>query len=88
MNRAGEALTIKEDDEGEAVEDVFTDDQLNEIVSRTDEEYEIFTKMDQERYIREDRASRLALIREKKPQKANLPDEKINYRLIQDWEVP
>lgn len=44
--------------------------------------------MDQERYIREDRASRLALIREKKPSKAHLPDEKINYRLIQDWEVP
>ena len=28
------------------------------------------------------------MIRERKPVKANLPDEKINYRLIQDWEVP
>ena len=44
--------------------------------------------MDQERYVRENKAARIALIKEKKPQKANLPDEKINYRLIQDWEVP
>lgn len=28
------------------------------------------------------------MIRERKPAKAHLPDEKINYRLIQDWEVP
>ena len=44
--------------------------------------------MDQERYVREGKAARIALIKEKKPQKASLPDEKINYRLIQDWEVP
>ena len=45
-------------------------------------------QMDEERYIRENRADRIALIKEKKPHKVNLPDEKINYRLIQDWEVP
>ena len=28
------------------------------------------------------------MIREKKPAKKDVPDEKINYRLIQDWEVP
>ena len=61
---------------------MFTDDQLNEIISRNDEEYELFSQMDQERYAREDRASRIAMIRERKPHKAQLPDEKINYRLI------
>ena len=61
---------------------MFTDDQLNEIISRTDEEYELFSQMDQERYAREDRAARIAMIRERKPHKAQLPDEKINYRLI------
>ena len=44
--------------------------------------------MDEERYERENRMERLRLIKEKKPLKANIPDDKINYRLIQDWEVP
>ena len=44
--------------------------------------------MDEERYGREDKAERIKMIRERKPQKAHLPDEKINYRLIQEWEVP
>ena len=44
--------------------------------------------MDKERYVRENRGERLKLIKEKKPAKAGLPDDKINYRLIQDWEVP
>ena len=44
--------------------------------------------MDQDRYGIEDKQGRLDMIRELKPAKANLPDEKINYRLIQDWEVP
>lgn len=77
-----------EEIELEEVDQVFTDEQLNEIISRTDEEYELFQKMDQERYDSEDKQERIALIKERKPHKANLPDEKINYRLIQDWEVP
>ena len=44
--------------------------------------------MDQDRYATESRLERIQMIREKKPHKAKLPDEKINYRLIQDWEVP
>ena len=44
--------------------------------------------MDEERYQKENRSERIKLIKEKKPQKANLSDDKINYRLIQDWEVP
>ena len=38
--------------------------------------------------MRECRTERIALIKAKKPWKAHLADEKINYRLIQDWEVP
>lgn len=78
----------KKEDEEEENDDVYTDEQLNEIISRTDHEFELFQEMDQERYGREDKYERIAMIRENKPAKANLPDEKINYRLIQDWEVP
>lgn len=88
MNRAGEVHTVNEEGDEEGADEIYTDEQLNEIISRNDEEFEIFQKMDQERYAQEDKAQRLALIREKKPTKAHLPDEKINYRLIQDWEVP
>ena len=89
MNKTGVDAAVGGDDDHEAeVEDVYTDEQLNEVISRTDEEFEIFQRMDQERYAREDKQERIAMIRERKPQKAHLPDEKINYRLIQDWEVP
>ena len=60
---------------------------MNEIISRNDDEFEVFQKMDAERYATEERVQRIQMIREKKPHKAKLPDEKINYRLIQDWEV-
>ena len=80
INRAGDLHKVNDDDENE--EEVFTDEQLNEIISRNDEEYEIFTKMDHERYDREDRDARIALIKQKKPHKAHLAREKINYRLI------
>ena len=44
MNRADEKQTVNEDDENDAAEDVYTDEQLNEIISRTDEEFELFQK--------------------------------------------
>ena len=81
MNRAGEVVQAGNDEEQEN-EEVLTDEQLNEVIARNDEEYEIFTQMDSERYSRENRAERIALIKDKKPHKAHLPDEKINYRLI------
>lgn len=61
---------------------------MNEVIARDENEFELFTKMDEERYERENRAERIKTIKDKKPQKANLSDDKINYRLIQDWEVP
>ena len=40
-----------DDEEGEQESEIPNDDQINEIISRSPEEYEIFTKIDQERYI-------------------------------------
>jgi SWI/SNF-related matrix-associated actin-dependent regulator of chromatin subfamily A member 2/4 len=48
-----------DDDEGEQESEIPNDDQINEIISRSAEEYEIFTKMDQERYIVEGRDRRV-----------------------------
>ena len=45
MNRAGEDKNMNDDDD-EAAEEVFTDEQLNEIISRNEEEYELFQKID------------------------------------------
>lgn len=42
MNRGGEEEKENEDEENEAAEDVYTDEQLNEIISRTDYEFELF----------------------------------------------
>ena len=44
--------------------------------------------MDAERYVRENRDERIKLIKSKKHTKANIADEKINYRLVKTWEVP
>ena len=44
--------------------------------------------MDADRYVAENRDARIQEIREKKPHLANVPAEKINYRLIQEWELP
>ena len=45
MNRAGEVVQAGNDEEQEN-EEVLTDEQLNEVIARNDEEYEIFTQMD------------------------------------------
>ena len=46
MNRAGEEKPMNDDDENDAADEVFTDEQLNEIISRNEEEYELFQKID------------------------------------------
>jgi hypothetical protein len=48
-----------DDEEGEQESEIPNDDQINEIISRSAEEYEIFTKMDQDRYIVEGRDRRV-----------------------------
>ncbi len=91
-----EALIRKDylDDEEEQETEIPNDDQINEIISRSPEEYEIFTKMDQERYLLESREARLREIQEywqgehlkKGVAMPNL--QNVNYRLIQEFEVP
>lgn len=85
-----------DDEEGEQESEIPTDDQINEIISRSAEEYELFTRLDQERYIVEGRDRRVQEIfnfMEKEHAKRGVPmphinPANINYRLTQDWEVP
>lgn len=85
LEEAEEGAEEREEDE-EC--EVYDDEELNEVIARNDTEFELYTKMDQDRYARENRDERLKLIKEKKPTKAGLADKKVNYRLIQNWEVP
>lgn len=56
------------------------------MLARSQEELEIFNQMDQEMYERENKEQRMKKIIEMRP---GLKDySRINYRLIQDWEVP
>ena len=69
-------------------DEIYTDHELNYELARTEDEREMFEKMDQERYAFEGKQERLDEIKEKMPQWANRADDKINYRLVQEWEVP
>jgi len=76
-----------ENKEEEEEDEILNDEQINEDISRTDEEFEKFQKMDQERYLNEKREERLEEIKNK----LNLNEEQlknINYRLLQEFEVP
>lgn len=74
-----------DEEPGDDETEIPNDDQVNELIARTPEEYEIFTRMDQERYVRENRDARLKEIHQRYPQ-VNLAN--VNYRLMQEWEVP
>lgn len=82
------------EDEEEQETEIPNDDQINEIISRSHEEYEVFTKMDQERYLLEGKDARLQEIYEywqNDHNKKSLPFpnlQNVNYRLIQEYEVP
>mmetsp|Transcript_27928 Transcript_27928/g.26967 ORF Transcript_27928/g.26967 Transcript_27928/m.26967 type:complete len:273 (+) Transcript_27928:2794-3612(+) len=75
----------EEDDENEDNE-IPNDDQVNLLIKRDDEEYEMFARMDQERYLQEGREEKLEEILEKSKRQLNLNN--VNYRLMQEWEVP
>lgn len=79
---------LKNEKEEEQEEDEIPDDsQINEYISRSDEEFKIFEKMDQERYLNENKYEKLKEIKEN----MGYDDEtikKINYRLLQEYEVP
>lgn len=69
-------------DEEKDEEEVYDDEELNEVIARNDQEFEMFQKMDADRYLKENREERIKAIKKQKPAKAHLADEKINYRLI------
>ena len=73
--------------EEEEEDEILNDEQINEDISRNEEEFEKFQKMDQARYIREKKDERLNEIKNK----LNLTAEQlktVNYRLLQEFEVP
>ena len=76
-----------ENKEEEEEDEILNDDQINEDISRNEEEFEKFQEMDKERYENEKKDERLKEIKKK----LNLNDEQIkaiNYRLLQEFEVP
>ena len=77
-----------EGEDEDSCDEIFTDHELNYELARTEDEREMFEQMDRERYEAEGRQHRLDEIKERMPQWAHRTDDKINYRLVQDWEVP
>ena len=76
-----------ENKEEEEEDEILNDEQINEDISRSDEEFKIFQEMDKERYINENKNEKLLEIKNK----LNLNDEQmknVNYRLLQEYEVP
>ncbi len=56
------------------------------MIARDENEFELFSRMDQERYVEEDYEKRKEMVL-KNCGKDKLPPN-YNYRLIQDFEVP
>jgi ATP-dependent helicase STH1/SNF2 len=75
----------KEEDEEE--DEIPNDEQINEMLSRTEDEFKIFQQMDQERYEREKRDEKINEI--VNYTKIDLSTVKhVNYRLLQEYEIP
>jgi len=73
---------VNEDEENE----IPTDQQLNEMLARNEKEFELFEKMDRERYVIEKKDEALKLISEKMG--ISNVNENYNYRLTQEYELP
>jgi superfamily II DNA/RNA helicase len=80
-----EDLIKQDNEESEDEDEVPDDEQLNEMISRSDEEFNLFMEMDKQRYIEENKEMRLQEIKENYGEAQH---KHINYRLMQDWEVP
>jgi SNF2 family DNA or RNA helicase len=81
-------LLKNEEKEEEAEEDeVPTDEQVNEMLARSDEEFHIFQRMDLERYEKENKEDKE---RDLLDRYGEDPDttKQMNYRLVQEHEVP
>jgi hypothetical protein len=55
------------DGDENAIDEIYTDQELNEIIARSEKEEEAFNKMDQDRYTREDREGCIKSIKEQCP---------------------
>jgi superfamily II DNA/RNA helicase len=76
-----------ENKEEEEEDEILNDEQINEDIARTEEEFQKFQEMDKERYLREKKDEKLKEIKDK----LDLNEEQlktINYRLLQEFEVP
>ena len=78
---------IKKDgiEESDEENEIPNDEQLNEMISRSDEEFNLFTKMDQKRYEEENKNFLMGEFKEKN---TDIHHKHINYRLMPEWEVP
>lgn len=77
----------EEDEDQEQITEIPDDEQINEIIARDQNELEIFTQMDQQRYIEDRKDERLKEIQQKLSKKG-INMNQVNYRLLQEWEVP
>ena len=80
----------EDDGEGnEEEQETPTDEQINDMIARDVGEYEVFAQMDQERYAQEKKEERLAEIKRRfELQGRHFNPFSVNYRLMQEWEVP
>ena len=86
-HRKLQELLKNEREEDEQQNEVPSDDQINEMLARSNEEQNLFEELDRERYEKEDKEGKLLEIRKN----MKIPSSqlhKINYRLVQTYEVP
>jgi ATP-dependent helicase STH1/SNF2 len=76
----------KEEESGDE-DEIPSDEQINEMISRSDDEFIIFQRMDQERYESERKEERINEILKKGHIDVNVTKH-FNYRLMQEYEVP
>jgi SNF2 family DNA or RNA helicase len=82
-----EDLLKNEKEEDEEEDEIPTDEQINEMLARNEDEFKLYEQMDSERYERDNRDEKIKYI--VKRCNIDLSTVKhINYRLLQDYEVP
>ena len=80
-----EDLIKADNEESDDENEVPDDDQLNEMISRSDSEFQMFQEMDRKRYKEENKE---VIIKEIMERTQITHQKHINYRLIQEYEVP
>jgi ATP-dependent helicase STH1/SNF2 len=80
-------LKNEEKDEQSDEDEIPNDEQINEMISRNEDEFIIFQQMDKERYAKEDKDNKVEEIVRKNGFDMNTTKH-FNYRLLQEYEVP